>query len=257
MHRLSQQSRLLKAWYIGHGTVLINIGGLRLLTDPILRDRVGLLCRRARAPEHKSLGPIDAVLLSHAHVDHLDPLSLRLLPRDTPVLLPVGAARRVRRLGFWKVLELEVGQSCAFGSVEVRAVPAVHRRGRGLRSAGAECVGYLIQGPLSLYFAGDTCLFPEMASISSSLDVAFLPVWGWGPRLGPGHLTPQDAARSLTLLKPRVAVPIHWGALCPLGLGWMRPSFLLEPPREFASHASRMAPDVAVRVLPPGSVLVM
>ena len=84
------------------------------------------------------------------------------------------------------------------------------------------------------------------------LDLALLPVWGWGPNLGGGHLDPERAARALELLKPGVAVPIHWGTLYPIGLGRFRRYLLHEPPRAFARHARRHAPEVEVRIVEPG-----
>jgi L-ascorbate metabolism protein UlaG (beta-lactamase superfamily) len=87
------------------------------------------------------------------------------------------------------------------------------------------------------------------------LDVALLPVWGWGTSVGPGHLDPAGAARTLTLLRPRVAVPIHWGTFFPLGLRRMRPDRLSQPPLEFARLAGELAPQVRVRIVQPGFTL--
>jgi len=106
-----------------------------------------------------------------------------------------------------------------------------------------------------VYFAGDTDLFPEMANLSDELDVALLPVWGWGPKLGVGHLTPERAAEALTLLWPRVAVPIHWGTLRPLAIGKIASNFLAEPPLAFRKHAAQLAPEVQVEILAPGRSL--
>src|SRR6185503_2691890 len=103
---------------------------------------------------------------------------------------------------------------------------------------------------LCVYFAGDTGLFAGMARLPT-LDLALLPVWGWGPRLGPGHLDPVGAAEALTLLRPRIAVPIHWGTYSPLW--YLRPpAYLSEPGVAFAREAARLAPEVEVRVLTPG-----
>ena len=106
-----------------------------------------------------------------------------------------------------------------------------------------------------IYFAGDTELFDGMSEIDDALDVALLPIAGWGPTLGPGHLGPREAAVALTRLRPRVAVPIHWGTLYPLGLRFRRDRVLADPPREFARHAAELAPEVDVRVLAPGEAL--
>ena len=91
-----------------------------------------------------------------------------------------------------------------------------------------------------------------MADIASSLDVALLPVAGWGPTLGPGHMGPEDAARAAGAIKPRIAIPVHWGTLAPIGLARRGRGALGDPPRRFAEHAARLAPDVEVRILEPG-----
>ena len=84
------------------------------------------------------------------------------------------------------------------------------------------------------------------------LDVALLPVAGWGPKLGPGHMDPLDAARAVRLLKPRVAIPVHWGTLLPIGTASPHRARLADPPRLFVRHVAQLAPDVEVRVLAPG-----
>jgi L-ascorbate metabolism protein UlaG (beta-lactamase superfamily) len=110
----------------------------------------------------------------------------------------------------------------------------------------------LIDGSYEIYFAGDTDLFPEMADIGLELDLAFLPVWGWGPNLGKGHMDPFRAAQALEHLRPEVAIPIHWGTYSPVGLELLRPKFLTRPPLDFAEHAARLSPRVAVHILQPG-----
>ena len=112
----------------------------------------------------------------------------------------------------------------------------------------------MIEGRNRVYFAGDTDLFDAMADLAP-LDVALLPVWGWGPSLGHGHMDPARAASALSMLRPRLAIPIHWGTLYPAGLGWFRPHLLTEPPLRFARQAAELAPEVEVRVLEPGQSL--
>jgi len=116
-------------------------------------------------------------------------------------------------------------------------------------------VGYVIEGPVRVYCAGDTALFPGMQGLATDLDLALLPIWGWGPSLGPGHLDPEDAARALEMLQPRFAVPVHWGTLAPLGARRMWPWLFERPAREFTEWARRLAPEVDVRVLQPGQTL--
>lgn len=116
-----------------------------------------------------------------------------------------------------------------------------------------------------MYFAGDTGIFEGMGEIGrSSLDVALLPVGGWGPlallweRLPlsvPGHLDPRRAAEALRLLRPLLAVPIHWGTYAPFGLERAMAASLVRPPEAFRNHAAELAPEVEVRTLLPGEML--
>jgi L-ascorbate metabolism protein UlaG (beta-lactamase superfamily) len=240
--------------YIGHGTVLLSLGGSAILTDPMLRNWLGPLRRQGPPVDPALTANPDLALISHVHRDHLDVRSLRRLPASTPLVVPQGATRWAARGGAEVVREIRVGETISIAGVEVTAVPAAHDGHRDhRRGPGADAVGYLVRDAAStVYFAGDTDLFSGMAELGP-IDVALLPVWGWGTSAGEGHLDPGDAARALELLRPRVAVPIHWGTFFPLGLRRLRPRFLTEPPREFARLAAELAPDVDVRILEPGS----
>jgi L-ascorbate metabolism protein UlaG (beta-lactamase superfamily) len=233
--------------YVGHATTLIEVDGVSLLTDPVLRDRVGHV-RRIAPPVPEDLRP-DAILVSHAHRDHLDLGSLRRLPLDIPAFAPPAAAGILRRQGR-EVTELEPGDSARMGEVEVAAVGAAHD-GRRLPVGGSQdAIGFVVGGSTRVYFAGDTDLFDEMGDLAPGLDVALLPVWGWGARLGPGHLDPERAARAAGLLRPRVAVPIHWGTFASPRAWWRDDPEL--PVREFVRYAAIHAPEVEVTVLAPG-----
>ncbi len=236
--------------YIGHSTTVIELDGMRLLTDPILRGRVAHLRRTSPAPDP---GEVDAVLISHGHHDHLDLRSLERLPRATRVVLPRGLGGLVRARGFREVEEVGEGDEIRIGGVLVRATRADHPGRPSPRRAPA-ALGFAVLGSRRIYFAGDTDLFPEMDGLVDDLDVALLPVWGWGPTIGTGHLDPARAAEALTLLRPRAAVPIHWGTLRPLHRG-SRARFLHDPPEAFAAAARRCAPGVTVHVLQPGGRL--
>jgi L-ascorbate metabolism protein UlaG (beta-lactamase superfamily) len=226
---------LARITWIGHSTVLIELDGVRLLTDPLLRSYVLHLRRvtaRAAPPDD-----IDAILVSHAHYDHLDVKSLTQIGADR-VLVPTGTAKRLRG---WldDVVELGVGDEVQVGPVIVTATPAEHGSERA--------VGYLVSGSVRVYFAGDTDFFEAMRDVAG-LDLALLPIAGWGPRLPPGHLDPLRAAQALELLHPRVAIPIHWGTYTRIGLSRDEAA----PARLFAELAATHAPDVDVRVLPVG-----
>ena len=240
--------------YIGHATTLIEMDGIRLLTDPILRDRVSLLKRRGPSVDPSLYQNIDAVLISHLHYDHLDLPSLRMIGVDVPLIVPRGSARLFHRNGFQVVKEIRRGSIVTIGGLMVKATYARHNSFRFPFGLIAACLGFIIQGPYSIYFPGDTDIFPGMARLADQLDVALLPVWGWGPTLGSGHMDPTVAATALTLLNPRLAIPIHWGTLHPSGLGRLNPRrFLTDPPHIFARAAARLAPDVEVRIVSPGA----
>jgi L-ascorbate metabolism protein UlaG (beta-lactamase superfamily) len=232
--------------YVGHATVLIELDGVRLLTDPVLRSRVWHLRRRVPL-DTAQLEGIDAVLLSHVHFDHLDRDSLRILGSDVTLIVPAGSRRLLR--GFSGVREMDVGDEVRIGKVTVRATPAEHRSAR-LTVRSAPSLGFVVSGSRNVYFAGDTDLFAGMSELADSLDVALLPVAGWGSKVGPGHLDPLRAAQTLRLLRPRVAVPIHWGTFSPLGRGTSA-----DPPEEFRRHAAERAPEVEVHVLEPGAAV--
>jgi L-ascorbate metabolism protein UlaG (beta-lactamase superfamily) len=223
---------------------------VRVLTDPVLRRRAAHLLRVGRAP---APGEVDAVLISHGHHDHLDLPSLARLPRDLPVVLPRGLGRLVEARGFVNVTEVEEGEEVPIGDVVVRATHADHP-GRPSPGRAALTIGFAVLGSRRVFFAGDTDLFPEMEGLVDDLDVALLPIWGWGPTIGAGHLDPQRAAEALTLLRPKAAVPIHWGTLRPFYTS-AKARYLQEPPEAFVAAAARLAPEVAVHVLPPGGRL--
>jgi L-ascorbate metabolism protein UlaG (beta-lactamase superfamily) len=238
--------------FLGHATILIEVSGVRLLTDPLLRARVAHL-RRQTAPVDLSVSARpDAALISHLHHDHLDLASLRLLGSDTPLLVPAGAGAWLRRRGFTTVTEMRVGEVVSVGAVAITATEARHEGRRHPGGPRAEALGFRVGGRREVYFAGDTELFEGMCPGQARLDVALLPVAGWGPKLGPGHMDPLDAARAVRMLGPRVAVPVHWGTLLPIGTASRHRARLADPPRLFARHVAQLAPEVEVRVLEPG-----
>jgi L-ascorbate metabolism protein UlaG (beta-lactamase superfamily) len=233
--------------YVGHATVVIDLDGVRLITDPVLRPRV-LHLRRVVPVPAAALRGLDAVLLSHAHWDHLDLPSLERLGKELPIVCPKGLAALLRRKRFTHVTTLEVGEEMRIGALAVRAVHAEHDGGRGPLGASGE-LGFVITGSQTVYFAGDTDLFDDLAAMGP-VDVALVPVAGWGSKVGPGHLDPPRAAEAVKRLQPRVAVPIHWGTLAPIG---RVPD--LDSPHEFARLVAQLSPEVDVRIVEPGATI--
>ena len=246
-------SRLAARW-LGHATVVIALDGARLITDPVLGTRVGPLRRVASPVAADAASDVDAILLSHLHADHADRRSLRAFSSATPVLAPAGAGRWLSGRGFSNVCELLPGEHAEVAGVRVLATPANHRPGRWRERPGVTPIGFVASASQAAYFAGDTDLFEQMASLAGTIDLALLPVGGWGPTLGPGHLDPARAAEAARLIAPRVAVPIHWGTLAApwaLRVRGAHPS----PAELFAELAAERAPEVDVRVLAPGELL--
>jgi L-ascorbate metabolism protein UlaG (beta-lactamase superfamily) len=215
--------------WLGHSTVVLDIDGVRLVSDPLLRRHAGVLRRRGPAPGPASWADANAVLLSHLHLDHADLASLRLLA-GLPVLTAEANARWVTRKGL-------VGEALGTDAwtrisadVEVKLAPAVHRA-RPMPHRPNAASGHLIRGPSGIvWVAGDTELFEGMADLprlaGGPIDLAVLPVGGWGPRLSPGHMGPQEAATACRLTAARRVVPVHWKTLhLPAGQwyprGWM------------------------------------
>jgi L-ascorbate metabolism protein UlaG (beta-lactamase superfamily) len=248
--------RSLGITWLGHSTVRIEIDGMSVLTDPVLVNDIVFVHRYARAPEAAAWAGVDIVLISHCHQDHLDLRSLRMLGAKTRIVAPAGAASIVRKAGLDQVTELAAGESIAFGPLSIRAIPALHSGFRPPFGPRAEAIGYVVRGSRSVHFAGDTGLHPEMSELAGEgIDVSLLPVWGWGPRLRGGHLDPAGAVEALRMIRPRMAIPVHWGTFWPRGLRWFRRDRFERPGWEFAELAGASGVEVEVVVLRAGGAL--
>jgi L-ascorbate metabolism protein UlaG (beta-lactamase superfamily) len=233
--------------------------GVTLLTDPVLSDRLIHLRRRA-GPTPRLPGAPDAVLLSHLHADHFHLPSLKAVPGEPALIVPRGAAAFVanslgRAYGD-RCVELVPGEDTTIRGVKIRAVAAAHPGGRGVWSKlQAVALGFVVEGAFRTWYAGDTGLFDEMADLAP-LDLALIPVGGWGPTLGShGHLDAAAGAEALRRVKAAWAVPVHYGTFWPIGMGRIRPHMFGGPGEEFARRAARTSPDTHVRVLTQGETL--
>jgi L-ascorbate metabolism protein UlaG (beta-lactamase superfamily) len=240
--------------FLGHSTVLVEVDSLRILTDPVLGPGLGPVRRQVDPIPADLFADLDAVFVSHAHHDHLDLGSLHRIPGRPTVLVPRGLGRLVGRHVPGPVEEVAAGEHLVIDRVRFEVVHAEHDGWRAPFGPRAPALGCVLRGSRTVYFPGDTDLFPAMAELAGS-DVALLPVWGWGPNLGRGHLDPERAAEAAILLRPRLAVPIHWGTLYPLGLRRVLPRPFRDPGGAFADAVARRAPDLPVTVLKPGQSL--
>ena len=219
---------LVQITFIGHATLLLEIGGARILTDPNFDPRLGLVLPRVTAPgiAAESLPTLDALLLTHAHADHLSFNSLKRLPRDIPLYAPPAIATWLARKGYTHAVPLAPGEATTVGdgTLRIHAASATHRGHRyGFDRWRSDANMYLLEDDAeSAFFAGDTALTDTthrlvegvLWNAGRELDVALLPI-GWAPRWKPGfrkgHLTGDDALALFETLRARAMMPYHWG----------------------------------------------
>jgi L-ascorbate metabolism protein UlaG (beta-lactamase superfamily) len=239
--------------FLGHSTVLVDLDGVRVLTDPLLGHLAAGAIRRQVPPVlPDTLDGLSAVFISHGHWDHLDIASLKALPGNPAIIVPVGLGRVVARATHGVVHEIRAGDRLQVGQLTLEAVHAEHSGRRSAFTTAEAALGILIIGSTSVYFAGDTDLFPGMERLAGRVDVALLPVAGWGPTLGRGHLNPVRAAEAAARIRPQIAAPIHWGTLYPFGLRGLARRRFEEPGEAFREAVAARSDRIHVQVLQPG-----
>jgi L-ascorbate metabolism protein UlaG (beta-lactamase superfamily) len=239
----------------GHATALVELDGVRVVTDPVLRSRVVHLLRHVPDPGPAFTDDVDAVLISHLHFDHLDLPSLKRFDREVRIVVPAGAGSMIRKAGFGDVAELKVGESIDVGPTVVTAVSAEHDGRRHPFGLKVDAVGYEISGSRRVFFAGDTDVHSGLADLAGGLDLALLPIWGWGHKLGPGHMDPRGAAQAAAMLRPELTVPIHWGTYFPVGMRGIRGRLLEKPVEAFEHQMAELGHGLEMKVLRPGESL--
>ncbi|WP_421741890.1 MBL fold metallo-hydrolase [Cellulomonas sp.] len=248
--------------WLGHASAVLDVDGVRLLTDPLLLRHAGLLRRRGAAPNPEDWQGADAVLLSHLHHDHAELGSLRLVG-DVPVLTAPANARWLRGHGVPSAQGLtDLEWWTVPGSdVRLRLVPAVHEH-RQMPHRPNSTHGFVVAtDDVRIWFAGDTAPYASMSILpvlaGGPVDLALVPVGGWGPRLSGGHMDPSQAARACRAVGAREAVPIHWGTLHAPVSRRLPPGWMDRAGPAFARAAARLAPGVRVHVLAPGEQLAL
>jgi L-ascorbate metabolism protein UlaG (beta-lactamase superfamily) len=255
-----QPTDLAVTWW-GHATATVELGRLRIATDPVLVDRLFHLRRYGVTPRAEA-STADLVLLSHLHGDHIHLRSLRRFGRDVPVVAPHGAKRLLRRLGLEAVRTVAPGDALDVAGARVEVLPATHDDRRSpLSQLRGPALGFRVQvADRSFWFPGDSGLRDDMADVAP-VDLALVPVGGWGPTLGPLHMDPDEGAEAVRRVGARWAVPVHWGTFWPVALSRITPArhttLFVTPGPRFADALATTAPDTQAQVLGHGERAVL
>ena len=224
MHPILVAPSELGITFIGHSSFLIQMAGRKLLIDPVFAERL-IALRRLRRPgvKIKDLPAIDMVLLSHAHMDHLNRPSLRRIVahnlkmhgRAPIAVVPWGVEDLVDDLGFARVVTLEWWQTKSIGGVDVTMTPCKHWGARLFKDTHRGFGGYVLQGEgHALYHSGDTAYFDGFAKIGKRLkpQVALLPIGAYRPDSYRGvHTCPEEAFQAFLDLGAQQMIPMHYG----------------------------------------------
>jgi L-ascorbate metabolism protein UlaG (beta-lactamase superfamily) len=233
----------LRVTWLGHSTVLIEIDGCRVLTDPVWGNRASpsrLIGPKRFQPVPvglRSLPPLDAIVVSHDHYDHLDfPTIRELAKRDTPFVTSLGVGAHLQGWGVppERIFELDWWQSYKLPKAElsITAGPSQHFSGRGFKDRNATLwSSMIVASPRhTVFFSGDTGLTTEYEAIRRRLgpfDLVMLEVGGLHPAWGDIHLGPENALKALQLLGGGAFLPIHWGTFALAMHDWDQPAEVL------------------------------
>ncbi len=241
--------------WLGHASVVLDLDGVRLLTDPLLRSRAGPLRRRGPAPAPEHWADPDVVLISHLHHDHAEITSMRLLPR-VPVVSGQENSAYLAKKGFDAVGLADEWYDVGDSGVQVRVVRADHHS-RPMPHRPNAAHGHLVRTSAHrIWLAGDTSLYPEMAQLpelaGGPIDLAVVPVGGWGAKLSGGHLNSETAAEACGLVGAAAAMPYHWGTFFVPGTANTPRGWMDLPGALFPAALERQAPGCRPVMVAPG-----
>jgi L-ascorbate metabolism protein UlaG (beta-lactamase superfamily) len=207
-------------WW-GHSTATVELGSTRVATDPLLTERLLHLLRSTPAPG-PAAAQADLILVSHLHHDHCHRPSLARYASDVPILAPRGAERLLAELAGDRLVLVAPGDVVERAGVRVEVLAATHDgRRHPMSRERPPALGFRFgNDDGSCWYPGDTELRDDMADVDP-VDLALVPVGGWGPTLEEGHLDPEQAAQAVLRVGARWAVPVHWGTFWPVGLQYV------------------------------------
>lgn len=241
--------------WLGHAGFFAQLGGVNLLIDPNWALWHGPI-KRLKHPSlwASDLPPIDLVLVTHAHYDHLHIPSLRRVARGQPIIVPHGVGGVVKRCGFGQIVELETWQHAQFRDLKITLTPARHWGARMIHDTHRGFGGYLIQAPRrTLFHCGDSSMFDGFRDIGqrAEVDVALMPIGAYqAPSGRPVHMNPEEALDAFQMMGARNMVPMHHDTF-PLG-----GEPIHEPAQRLAQAARQRRIEPQVRILHEGQTAI-
>lgn len=241
----------MKITYVGHGTVLVETASCKFITDPLLVKVIARIGPRRKVPFHLEFGALDNlefITISHGHFDHLDLRSLRMIPRDVPVICHSTLQRIVRKTKHTPI-PLNNWESTEINGKKITAVPAFHFSARPPFHFSKDYQGFVVEADKTFFHGGDCGMSPFFHQIGQrfTIDVAFLPIGGYSPpSYRKYHLNPEDALDALVMLKAGLLIPIHWGTFI------LSREPIDEPPKTLLDYAEKKGLGTRVKVLLPG-----
>ena len=246
----------LKITFINHATLLVQMDGVNILTDPIYSRTVSFMFPRRQKPgiPFEDLPPIDYILVSHSDYDHLNQKTLRKLRRkgESTIVTPKGLALYARKARFENIVELETWESTERPDLTITCTPAKHHSKRtSWDRTGSACCGFVLQSKShTVYFAGDTgyAEFFKELGFRFAIDAALLPIGAYKPEkwFKNLHLHPATAVKAFLDLKARHLIPYHWGTF------WISDEPMAEPPQLLLAESERFQLRDKVHILNNG-----
>ncbi len=242
---------MLKITFIGHATFLIEMEDEFILTDPLFSKKVlGFPRHQEPGIKPEALPPLNSILVSHAHYDHLDLFSYKYFSLHTPVMVPLGLGKLLTKFLKNPIVEIPPWSQYAMGEMTIHAVPVKHT---GFRLSGLtwkNTTGFILEkNGIKIFFAGDTADGDHFRKIAElhKIDVALLPIGNYEPRwlMKHRHMNPEEAVQAFLDLKAEVMIPYHWGAFR------LSQESLEEPGLEL-KRILKERPGLKVKILKPG-----